>query len=605
MTTPDYSQHRAARWRRDRLALIADLLPDAARKELDALIQAEGPPDALGNRGITVSSFVGAASPVDDAALRAMSLDTLLQFLHEWEPKPERQFDDPSPEGLARGIAKMVEDEPVRYAPWAAGFVGEQPTYVRAFIDGIAAAARAKKVFPWTEVLALAGWVVDQPYPESDIHERESLDIDFDLAPARRRLADLLGLALGRSPDEPGSVPFGESERLWKVIATLSEDPNPSPEYETRYGGTNMDPAALAINTTRPEAIDAAIRYAFWIAQNAASSKTPRGAVLKRTPKVANLLLRHLDSSVDPSLAVRAAIGQWLSTIARTDPEWVREHADLLLPPGAFELERRDALWSSFLRWGQPHPDALPFLDPYYRAASEHTGSDRGSSHSERPDDRLAEHLMTLYWWGAIPLDESDNLVGHFFAHADPERRSHAIQYVGFSLFHTEKPVATEAVDRLQRLWEWRVPTLMSTISKRDTDTNVDVRAAQSEFKEFGWWFASGAFEPEWALQRLAEVLKGAGTVDLSHAAAEKLAELAPGYPKLAVRCLAAIDYSGGHEPWSVRSWLEHLPTVIRAAYASGDLDVRREARDVVNLVVAAGYIEHRSLLLEADAKDV
>jgi hypothetical protein len=130
------------------------------------------------------------------------------------------------------------------------------------------------------------------------------------------------------------------------------------------------------------------------------------------------------------------------------------------------------------------------------------------------------------------------------------------------------------------------------------------VGAAQTEFEEFGWWFASGAFGAEWALQRLAEVLKAAGTVDLSHAAAEQLAEVASDYPRLAIRCLAAIDYSGGREPWSVRSWLEHLPTVVRAAYASGDPDARREARAVVNVAVAAGHIELRNLLLESGAGD-
>ena len=35
--------------------------------------------------------------------------------------------------------------------------------------------------------------------------------------------------------------------------------------HEQRYGGSNMDPATLSINTTRGETMHAVIRYALWV----------------------------------------------------------------------------------------------------------------------------------------------------------------------------------------------------------------------------------------------------------------------------------------------------------------------------------------------------
>jgi hypothetical protein len=591
MQHEEYAVRRAAAWRRDRLAIIAEFLDADASTELTALIEAQGAAESVRNRGWRGAVWSGPTSPIDAAALRDMDAEALGMFLQRWEP--QQGFAEPTPEGLGRQIAKMIEENPGRYAPWAARFIGLAPTYVRSFLDGIAAAVRAERAFPWEEVLELAGWVLQQPAPESDM-SAASLDVDPDWRAARQTVSGLLGLGLSLEWNEQNAIPIAERDRIWLMIERLSEDVNPSPEYEERNGRANMDPAMLALNTIRPKAVDAAIHYAYWVAKHGAQSNAGLRSVLTTSPEVATVLERRLDPSRDPSLAVRAAIGRWLGTLARTDPDWVRGHLPILLSANTVERTRRDALWDAYVQWSEPHPDVLPVLEPYYRLAAERTGADRGAQNiQEKPDDRLAEHVMALYWWGALLLD-SNSLVAHFFTHADAARRKHAVRHIGFSLFHTEKPVPVEPLERLRQLWEWLFPQLAAEAA--NLEGQASARAALSELEEFGWWFASAAFAPKWALDQLHKVLRLTGRVELEHAVAERLSELSSEHPGAAVRCLAEVNLAG-NEPWTVRRLVDQAPTILANALAADDRVVRDQARELVNRFVAAGYPELRSLL--------
>jgi hypothetical protein len=325
--------------------------------------------------------------------------------------------------------------------------------------------------------------------------------------------------------------------------------------------------------------------------------------VLGVEPEVAALLERLLDPAVDPSLAVRAAIGRWLTPLARTDGSWVNAHRERLLPTAPSAATFRDALWDAFTHWSQPHPEALPVLETEYRAAIDRL---RGTApkaapspqETERSGDRLAEHLVSLYWWGAIPLHERDNLIEYFFLHADARRRSHAIQHIGYSLLHAKTEVDPNAVARLKELWNYRLPMLLEALEEGAVERPSILRAdARAELREFGWWFASGVFEPSWDLEKLELALKACGNVQVDHAVAERLAELAPAEPFRTASCVRAVDFTGGDEPWSVNSWIDRVRDILRPALESADPRSVEVGRDAVNRIVAAGYTQFRDLL--------
>lgn len=59
----------------------------------------------------------------------------------------------------------------------------------------------------------------------------------------RKEVAGLLDTGLRSST---GGITSNLRESIWELLQVLAEDPEPTPEYEERYGGSNMDPATLA-----------------------------------------------------------------------------------------------------------------------------------------------------------------------------------------------------------------------------------------------------------------------------------------------------------------------------------------------------------------------
>jgi hypothetical protein len=76
------------------------------------------------------------------------------------------------------------------------------------------------------------------------------------------------------------------------------------------------------------------------------------------------------------------------------------------------------------------------------------------------------------------------------------------------TLERARKPLDPEIKERLIKLWAWRI---------HEVRTASDPRQAAEELGAFGWWFVSGAFDDEWALDQLIEILPIGGKVDAHH----------------------------------------------------------------------------------------
>jgi hypothetical protein len=515
-----------------------------------------------------------------------MSVDELLSFVRAW--LPERSPMSPSHEGLARAITEVVANTPERYADRAADFAGLDPTYVRAILNGFENALREKRYFSWASVITLAGWLMLQPVGLDEPATGASLDQDSDFRPARKAVASLLkrGLALRDS----GGPPLEERERLWEVTRRLAQDMNPSREYEARWGGENMDPATLALNTVRPSAITAAIAYAFWVNHHINGLEQPIG--MEAVPELRELLERTLDPGQDPSPAVRAAIGYELGQLIWFDDAWVKRVQDLFFPMGAELLPLRLALFDTFLKYGWKSPKVVETVPEEYRAAILRAGLDRGTPRRDQPDNELADHLMTLYWWGVLPLIGEPGLIRMFFSVVPAEFRKRAIHYVGWSLFQTQKPVEPESFTRLRDLWEWRTAELQKGIASAD-----EASGARGELSEYGWWFASRAFDLGWALAQLQVVLRHIGSVEWAHEVARYLADVVDERPRDVIDTLALFDPTGGADLRSVHYWLDHATNILRRCLSDDDPSIRESATQLIHRWVAHGHLRLRDLL--------
>jgi hypothetical protein len=569
----ELDRHRRV-WQRDRLAPLKDVLPSEWKARYQALVAAEGEPDHP-DFPLYSRSWSGPTSPTSAQELGAMPIDRLAEHLRTWTPVSD--WMSPSMEGLARELASAVATDASRFAASAASFKGLDVTYVRSVLGGMRDALKAGKVFDWSPVLELAAWVVFQPRSVTDV-ERASRDRDPHWGWARKTVADLLQSGFHSKTCE---IPIESKEVVWSILSPILDDPDPRPEDEAKYGGSNMDPATMSINTTRGEALHAAIDYGIWIDRHEPSA-SPRD--LSRAPELRSVLDRHLVVAVDPSTTARGVYGWRLPALCYLDPAWVAANRSRIFPVEAEDAERSKAAWESYLGFNAPGAYSWPLLADEYRRAVESLQQGRKSpSRKSLGGDPLVQHVMVLYWHGLQGL-EKGSLVARFFELAAEDLRHEALDWIGRTL-QGKDDVPAEVIERVKALWDFRLRAGLD-----------DSAAHAKELAAFAWWVKAERLDLDWRLAQLLKVLKSVGSVDPAFVAVEALAAAALTRPTQAVNCLAAMLNAEGNR-WEPTMWSQEARTLLTRALESGEAEAVTAARELISVLEARGYPGYRDLL--------
>ncbi len=568
------------------LTRLSEHLPESGRAdlaELEAEFEPLEHPDLLSH----MTSWVGPTSPKSAADLASMPVEEQIEFLRSWQPSGKGM--DDSPEGLGRALMAAIGEAPVAYGEHAGSFRGLDPTYVRALIGGLREARKARRPFPWVEVLGLADWVLAQPRAipgrEPDAEER---DKDPDWGWTRKEIAGLLEEAF---QEGPGVLPRDLAPRAWVILAALAEDPDPTPAHETQYGGENMDPLTLSLNSVRTQALHAVIQYALWrFREYEARGDTE---ALKRgfanMPEVRELLEKHMQPSHDPSLAVRAVFGRWLPWLLLIDPVWTRAHLAQILPRDEALRPLRNAAWSSYLLYsGGVYNNLLTLLADEYAFAIERLGKEHyGGGNDKEVDPHFADHLMVFYLRGLLNLEDPEGLIQRFYRFAPAALRQRAFGFIGRSLINDKSPALPNDIrKRMENLLDVRIASETPWPEKAE------------ELAEFGWWFGSGKFAAAWALPRLLTILRNGRQIDGEHHVVQQLEVVSTSDPVGAVEALrwvVEVDERG----WDFSLWTEEGRRVLERALACGDLAARDSATRAINLLAARGNRTYMDLLLE------
>jgi len=575
--------HRFKRlWQRDRLAPLVASLPAEWKSRYERLVEELGPPKHP-EFPVYSESWVGPTSPKSRDELLAMPCEDLLRYLRTWKPSGGEM--DPSPEGLGRILAEVVAAAPQRFAEHAVGLEGLDPTYVRHIMGGFRDAIRRGQPFDWEPVLRVGLWVVQQPR-EIPGRSGEYADLDPGWVWTRKSVAELLSAGLDPGPCE---IPSSLRELVWTILRPLTDDPEPDPQFEARYGGDNMDPATLSINTVRGAAMHAMMRYALWIHRHAggtADASTP-SAGLALMPEVREVLEAHLEPNRDPSLAIRAVYGQWFPWLVLIDPQWAASQVCRIFPRSETEAPLRDAAWETYVIFCQPYDRVWEVLYEEYRSAIGRLGTRRaGRRPLADPEERLAEHLMTLFWRGKLELEGRTGLLSLFFEKAGDPVRAHAMEFVGRALSELEGKIPPPVVERLKALW----------VSRMSAARSGSLTHFAEEMSAFGWWFVSGAFDDSWALGQLRAVVDMVHDVKPLHQVAERLGRVASAYPTEAVQCLAGIVQSV-RNPWAPEILRAPARPILEAAMQSRTAEARAAAEQLIHWFGRQGVMDFRDLL--------
>jgi len=579
-------------WRRDRLALLGADLPEEWRRRYDELVAEFGPvehPEFVSYMG---AMWVGSTSPKTAEDLRSMNVEEIVSYLSTWQPSEDPM--SPSPEGLGRELANVITSEPQPFAVASSQFQGLDPTYVRSFFSGLREAVKQDHSLPWLPVLDLCQWVLEQvreaPQREAEYRELiEHYDLDPDWSWTRKAIADLVSQGLEASSAQ---IPNEIRTQVWEILSVLTDDPDPTPEDEARYGGSNMDPATYSINTTRGEAMHGVVRYALWVRRDleeisGVNELPTRG--FEEMPEVQEVLDYRLEPDVEPSAAVRSVYGQWFPQIVVIDQLWAIQNVSKIFPSNRNLRHLRTAAWAAYVIFSQPSEIVFNILSEEYSHAVEQLGiALSGSWMPADPDERLVEHLMILYWWGTIDLDDPPDLLQRFYANASDALRAHALDFLGRSLHNIGDEIPTDALTRLRALWENRLMV-----------ARVEPSSHTEEVAAFGWWFASGKFDDAWAIAQLKEALRLSGKTEPYELVLERLARLSTRIPVDVMECLRLI-VEGDKEGWNIRTWREPKRTILETALRSRDPIARQRAESLIHRLGARGYWDFRDLLRES-----
>ena len=483
-----------------------------------------------------------------------MSVAEISEFLRSWQPSGE--WSGSTREGLGRILSGIVAAEPRRFASEGDRFLGLDPTYVRALVSGLRDAAGEKRGFPWEQVIFVCKWAVDQPRDrvlrEGASRTRDRWDEDPDWGWARKAIAGLLARGFSSGPLE---IPLNLRESVWAILRPLTEDPDPTPEDEA---GDGMDPMTLSINTTRGEAMHAVIQYGLWIHRNNGGAGLRIG--FDQMPEVQEVLEAHLDPTRDPSLAIRSVYGRWFPQLLLLDRSWATPRVELVFPSDEALREYWAAAWDMYVIACRPYDETFEPLQPVYARAVERIGTARPRWRElTDAEEKLSEHLMVWYWQGRLAFEGENTLLRRFYEKVPASVRRHALMFVGSSLRDTSGDIPLDALERIQRLWSWRI------VETRRTKTGDPLR---DELSAFGWWFVSGKFDDRWAITELVSALSIARKIDPDHLVLERLAAIARAFPREAIEALRLL-VEGDTEGWKILAWRNEVRAIVAAALAT------------------------------------
>src|SRR5207249_1422134 len=218
------------------------------------------------------------------------------------------------------------------------------PNVLRRFMEKAADAIKTKATTnatpDWALWIDVSTWITQQSvHPDSGEASEESAEHP-DWAPARTAVVRFIQIAVSSEP----SIPFSYNDSLIGLLKNLCSGFDPYADRNRQHQG---DPLQRGINTIRGAAIEAAVRYAYWVRRNASNH-----AAADLTKFWSTIEERLSDRREVP--AVYAVIATSVPMLTDLSEGWVKENQEQLFPKTPVSLW--NATWDSFVCYTNPRP---------------------------------------------------------------------------------------------------------------------------------------------------------------------------------------------------------------------------------------------------------
>ncbi len=575
--TPEESEARREayrkRWQHTMLTLVgADQLPEDLREILASLDEEYGVIEVR-DGAVHFETFTGPASPVDLESMRSMSDDELIDHLRSWHPDGDRIM-GPTHEGQGRVLTEVIAKDPARFTARIEDLKTLRPTYVRAVVRGWKAALEAGETLPWDDLLSMCEWVVGLDDEAKLDSEGDDFDDDPNFEPLKFEVLQLIdtGLAVRPTEDVQG-MPAAVLDRVLAVLARYAEHAQPTVEYEAEYGGTNMDPLTLSLNTVRPVAIRALIRLVNRFPESSAAADA------------LGVVDQHIAGG-DPSLSVAATVGEGTGRLYDAVRPWIEERIGDIFGDIVPTTEYQQVALSTVLAVHRAHIGLIELLrEPLMLTIQQMQSTELVAgwrSHDRTFPQLIGDWIVSAIIGGQMEFD--DPLAQAWFEAADATLRGEVLGHLGWQLMHWTT-VSEDVLERASDLLGRRIAHV-----KEHHEDAVELAGV--------YWFAcSDKYDVDWWLPRLEFASSVIPAFDMHGMVGEKLAAASTVDPDTTLKILENVltdaDIQAGRDLMHYYDLIEHaVPQVIASALDSDDPALQRRAKDLMHRLEDGGYID-------------
>lgn len=529
----------------------------------DALIKDEQLKRILANEksgvGEVTSGFV-TENPTE--VLKDLSDADLIEKLKTYKDESGWSFERDS---IAKELGVMVKLDPNRFALLIKEVAATRNEYldetVRAIeevADEVSEENVIKILEDLTEVFKAGNKVEEQ--------ERHNY-YGWSMSSAVRLIEKLVS----RKEDKTERITAKSLDAITELLLLLcrSEDP-------TAKDDSSFDPADLSINSNRGKALHALAYLLAWMNRN---------KIIKDKYK---LIFDELDWHVNPDNdsvpAMRSVYGWRFELLYGTDKDWAINNIDAIFSDDSLG----NAAFDAYVMFNRVHEDALEVLGDVFKRQLARLAAPPAEDGKVRHDGlrNFVQHLALHYWHTDLDLSDG-SIMDTLLKTADKKYIKELANFIGFRLYKSKATEFDDAqIKKLIELWDAIVE-----LTKNDP-------AKLEALEEFGTWFASGKFDPNWSLGQLTYAASKAGNINLDFAALEYLEAIAEQYPAEAIKALSAM-VDGTRDRWSVSSWSKNTTAIIKTVYSSDDSTIKQLALDLANKLVAKGYTEYRDIVAQ------
>lgn len=454
-----YVQAFTKRWTRDRLWMLREYLTGEAQQQLSELLDAVGVQDHPEFTHWSSGGFVVQdVSPLQETDMSHMGPQQLLQFLYSWQPptNPDWGAARVSYRGLAKHVAAVIVTELGSYRDVINEIARLRPEFAYELL----------RQFTEQADTLPENWDIQLGMCESllaDTETRLCMERAFEInwPEARHGIVNLLQKEFER---DERSVPDRYLSRVRNLLLVLLDDPDPDDKSDQPGEGWfgHGDPATVAINHVRSDALITLIQYAHTIALIHKESYDREGPGPKRLEATVEAALsRKLNRAEDPSCAVHSVYGRFLDLLYWLDQEWTEAHLDTIFPEGTdpFSESLFVAAWDSYVIFDQHvYKPLFDLLRPKYLRAIDNLERGLISKTHLDPMRSFGSHVLMEYLnntYDPRSPEGHTSLIVKFFSQV-PARARQSVVWLVWANYHEDLVGFATIWGRIRQLWEWR-----------------------------------------------------------------------------------------------------------------------------------------------------